>query len=246
MPKAAFGCGLCFGVEVESCTVGNTVILILCNAIPIRFGAVIVDFLKACAVSESGVANGFYVFTDNDTTKACAIPECGAAYGGNAIRDSYKFKLFASIKCRFADSYNAIANRYGGKRGAIPECAIADRRYAIRDSHGIKLTAVFECAVRDSCNAIGNDYFISPLKDKLKKDMTEELKGLESLKPGDWLNLTYTEKELRNVIKRAIDAYDYERGNKEDLQLAIRKALKNYFYKTTKQAPLIVVSVVEV
>ena len=55
-----------------------------------------------------------------------------------------------------------------------------------------------------------------------------------------------TEKELRNVIKRAIDAYDYERGNKEDLQLAIRKALKNYFYKTTKQAPLIVVSVVEV
>jgi mRNA degradation ribonuclease J1/J2 len=55
-----------------------------------------------------------------------------------------------------------------------------------------------------------------------------------------------TEKELRNVIKRAIDSYDYERGNKEDLQLAIRKALKNYFYKTTKQAPLIVVSVVEV
>ena len=55
-----------------------------------------------------------------------------------------------------------------------------------------------------------------------------------------------TEKELRSVIKRAIDAYDYERGNKEDLQLAIRKALKNYFYKTTKQAPLIVVSVVEV
>lgn len=55
-----------------------------------------------------------------------------------------------------------------------------------------------------------------------------------------------TEKELRNVIKRAIDGYDYERGNKEDLQLAIRKALKNYFYKTTKQAPLIVVSVVEV
>lgn len=54
------------------------------------------------------------------------------------------------------------------------------------------------------------------------------------------------EKELLAVIKRAIENYDYSKGGKEDLQIAIRKALKNYFYKTTKQAPLIVVSVVEV
>ncbi|MBO5736544.1 MAG: ribonuclease J [Clostridia bacterium] len=55
-----------------------------------------------------------------------------------------------------------------------------------------------------------------------------------------------TEKELTGVVKRAVANYDYASGNKEDLQLVIRKALKNYFYKTTKQAPLIVVSVVEV
>ena len=55
-----------------------------------------------------------------------------------------------------------------------------------------------------------------------------------------------TERELLGVIKRAIENYDYIKGGKEDLQIAIRKALKNYFYKTTKQAPLIVVSVMEV
>ena len=55
-----------------------------------------------------------------------------------------------------------------------------------------------------------------------------------------------TEKELIGVVKRAVANYDYAKGNKEELGLAIRKALKNYFYKTTKQAPLIVVSVVEV
>ena len=55
-----------------------------------------------------------------------------------------------------------------------------------------------------------------------------------------------TEKELISVVKRAVANYDYAKGNKDDLGLAIRRALKNYFYKTTKQAPLIVVSVVEV
>ena len=53
------------------------------------------------------------------------------------------------------------------------------------------------------------------------------------------------EAELRALVQRTIDAYDYGKGNKEDLQIAIRKALKNYFYKKTKQAPLIVVSVLE-
>lgn len=53
------------------------------------------------------------------------------------------------------------------------------------------------------------------------------------------------ETELYAVVQRAVDGYDYERGNKDDLASAVRRALKNYFYKTTKQAPLIVVSVVE-
>ena len=54
------------------------------------------------------------------------------------------------------------------------------------------------------------------------------------------------EGELRLLVQRAIESYDYEKGNKTDLQLSVRKSLKNYFYKKTKQAPLIVVSVVEV
>ena len=56
-------------------------------------------------------------------------------------------------------------------------------------------------------------------KDKLKKDMTEELKGLENLKPGDWLNLTYTEKELRKLGK------DNSKAIKEN-KIALQKALK--------------------
>ena len=34
--------------------------------------------------------------------------------------------------------------------------------------------------------------------------------------------------------------------DKDDLSLSVRKALKNYFYKKTKQAPLIIVSVIDV
>jgi mRNA degradation ribonuclease J1/J2 len=55
-----------------------------------------------------------------------------------------------------------------------------------------------------------------------------------------------TEKELISVVKRAVANYDYARGNKDDLEIAIRKALKNYFYKKTKQAPLIIVSILDV
>jgi len=55
-----------------------------------------------------------------------------------------------------------------------------------------------------------------------------------------------TEQELKTVIQKAVDAYDYEAGNKAELSQAIRKSLKNYFYKKTKQAPLIVVSLLEV
>ncbi len=52
--------------------------------------------------------------------------------------------------------------------------------------------------------------------------------------------------ELRVVVQRAVEAYSYEDGNKEELALSVRKALKNHFYKTTKQAPLIVVSILEI
>ncbi len=55
-----------------------------------------------------------------------------------------------------------------------------------------------------------------------------------------------TEEEMRLVVQRAVENYDYANGTKEELALYIRKYLKNYFYKKTKQAPLIVVSVVEV
>ena len=51
---------------------------------------------------------------------------------------------------------------------------------------------------------------------------------------------------VRAVVQRAVDSYNYADGNKEELCASVRKALKNYFYKTTKQAPLIIVSVLDV
>ncbi len=55
-----------------------------------------------------------------------------------------------------------------------------------------------------------------------------------------------TEEEMRRLVRKSLENYDYQYGTKEDLVAFIRKYLKNYFYKKTKQAPLIVVSVVEV
>ncbi len=55
-----------------------------------------------------------------------------------------------------------------------------------------------------------------------------------------------TETEMLAVVRRAVENYNYEDGNKTELAMAIRKNLKNYFYKKTKQAPLIVVSVLDV
>ncbi len=55
-----------------------------------------------------------------------------------------------------------------------------------------------------------------------------------------------TEGEMQNLVRRALENYDYSEGTKEELAGYIRKYLKNYFYKKTKQAPLIVVSIVEV
>ncbi len=54
------------------------------------------------------------------------------------------------------------------------------------------------------------------------------------------------ETDARAVVQRAVESYNYQSGNKTELALAIRKALKNYFYKKTKQAPLIVVSILDV
>ena len=55
-----------------------------------------------------------------------------------------------------------------------------------------------------------------------------------------------TEEEMRILVQKAVDNYDFGNGNKEDLSGYIRKYLKNYFYKKTKQAPLIIVSILDV
>ena len=55
-----------------------------------------------------------------------------------------------------------------------------------------------------------------------------------------------TDSELRVVVQRAVEGYNYGNGNKDELSGAIKKALKNYFYKKTKQAPLIVVNILDV
>ena len=55
-----------------------------------------------------------------------------------------------------------------------------------------------------------------------------------------------TNDDVKAIVCRAVDNYDYENGNKEEFSAFIRKALRNYFYKKTKQAPLIVVSILDV
>ena len=57
---------------------------------------------------------------------------------------------------------------------------------------------------------------------------------------------TGTETELKAIAQRAVENYDYSNGNKEELSLHVRKMLRNYFYKRIKQAPLIIVSVLDV
>ena len=54
------------------------------------------------------------------------------------------------------------------------------------------------------------------------------------------------EKEVRAIVRKAVEQYDYENGNKEELAAFVKKTLKNYLFKKTKQSPLIVVSVLEV
>ncbi len=55
-----------------------------------------------------------------------------------------------------------------------------------------------------------------------------------------------SETDILPIVTRAVDGYDYENGNKDELAVVIRKALRNYFFKKTKQAPLIAVSILDV
>ena len=52
--------------------------------------------------------------------------------------------------------------------------------------------------------------------------------------------------EVQTIVYRAVENYDYERGDKNELSYFVTKTLKNYFYKKTKQCPLIDVSVLDV
>ena len=52
-------------------------------------------------------------------------------------------------------------------------------------------------------------------------------------------------REMREVIHRAIDNYDLASGNVDELKRVIKKALGNYIYKKTRQSPMVVPVVVE-
>ena len=52
-------------------------------------------------------------------------------------------------------------------------------------------------------------------------------------------------KEMREVIQRAIDGYDLSRGTTDELKRIIKRSLKNYIFKKTRQSPMIVPVVVE-
>ena len=55
-----------------------------------------------------------------------------------------------------------------------------------------------------------------------------------------------TEEEMRAIVRKALMSYDFTNAMKDGLSAYIHKYLKNYFYKTTKQAPLIIVSILDV
>ncbi len=52
-------------------------------------------------------------------------------------------------------------------------------------------------------------------------------------------------KEMREVLDRAIAGYDLSRGSTDELKRIIKKALRNYLMKKTKQSPMVVPVVVE-
>ena len=57
---------------------------------------------------------------------------------------------------------------------------------------------------------------------------------------------TGTEAEIKGLVQRAIEAFDYQNASKDELCNYLKRGLKNYFYKRTKQSPLIIVSIIEV
>ncbi|MDE7162570.1 MAG: ribonuclease J [Clostridia bacterium] len=52
-------------------------------------------------------------------------------------------------------------------------------------------------------------------------------------------------KEMREVINRAIEGYDLSTGTVDELKRIIKKSLRNYLQKKTKQSPMVVPVVVE-
>jgi ribonuclease J len=52
--------------------------------------------------------------------------------------------------------------------------------------------------------------------------------------------------ELMGVAKKAIDNYRYEYGAKDELAAYVRKSLRNYLFKKMREAPMVVVNVLEV
>ena len=52
-------------------------------------------------------------------------------------------------------------------------------------------------------------------------------------------------REMREVINRAIEGYDLSSGNVDELKRIIKKSLRNYLQKKTKQSPMVVPVVVE-
>ncbi len=56
----------------------------------------------------------------------------------------------------------------------------------------------------------------------------------------------YTIPELIGVVKKAIDNFSYEYAAKEELSAHVRKSLRNYLFKKMREAPMVVVNVLEV
>jgi ribonuclease J len=56
----------------------------------------------------------------------------------------------------------------------------------------------------------------------------------------------YTMPELIGVVKRAIDNFTYDYAAKEELAAYVRKSLRNHLFKKMREAPMVVVNVLEV
>ncbi len=52
--------------------------------------------------------------------------------------------------------------------------------------------------------------------------------------------------ELTGVVKKSIENYRYEYSTKEELAISVRKSLRNYLFKRMREAPMVVVNVLEV